>query len=56
MKWVGDSEEVIVVISRPSSWRVGGGNAGGGGAVPIEVMGLEIVAVEGAGDIGGSSL
>ena len=58
MKWDGDSEEVIVDISRPSSWRVGGGNAGGGGVALADVVVLGVGAasrVEGVGDIGGSS-
>ena len=59
MKWDGDSGEVSVDISRPSSWRVGGGNAGGGGAAPatvvVPVAGAAL-RVEGAGDIGGSSV
>ena len=37
MKWDGDSKEVIVDMSRPSSWGVGGGRAGGG-AVPVAMM------------------
>jgi len=44
-------------MPRPSSWRVGGGNAGGG-ATPTEVVALEVGAasrLEGAGDIGRSS-
>jgi len=53
VKWDGDKDGVIVDMSRPSSWRVGGGNAGGG-ATPTEVVALEVGAasrVEGAGDI-----
>lgn len=58
MKWDGDSGDVIVEMSRPSSWRVGGGNAGGG-APPTTMAVLVVEAasrVEGAGDIGGSSV
>ena len=57
MKWEGDREEVIVDMSRPSSWGVGGGSAGGG-APPVAVMVVVAGAasrVEGAGDIEGSS-
>ena len=57
MKWDGDSEEVIVDMSKPSSWGVGGGRAGGG-APPVTVVVVIVGAasrVEGAGDIGGSS-
>jgi len=58
VKWDGDREEVIVDMSRPSSWGVGGGSAGGG-AAPVAVMVVVVVRtasrVEGAGDIGGSS-
>lgn len=56
MKWDGDSEEVIVDMFRPSSWSVGGDNAGGGGTVPTEVVALEVGTAEGEGDIGGSSV
>ena len=53
MKWDGDREGVTVDMPRPSSWRVGGGNAGGGAAPTV--VALEVGAasrVEGAGDIG----
>lgn len=57
MKWDGDSDEVSADMFRPSSWRVGGGNAGGGaafGAVVVLKVGVES-RLGGAGDIGGPS-
>lgn len=38
MKWDGEREEVTADMSTPSSWRVGGGNAGGGGAVGMAAV------------------
>lgn len=38
MKWDGERAGVTAAMSRPSSWRVGEGNAGGGGAVGMRVL------------------
>lgn len=57
MKCDGESEGVTVDISRPSSWSVGGGNAGGGGAAGMIALKMRVGSPsEGAGVIGGSSL
>ena len=56
MKWDGDKEGVIVDMSKPSSWRVGGGNAGGGTMPTVVELKVGVASrVKGAGDIGGSS-